>query len=179
MTPVRTAARAMLAAIFVSSGTDAVINPERLVAKAKPLTDRMAPLIERASPHLPTEATTLVQANGAVQVVGALLLFTPLKRPAAVALAASMVPTTLAGHPFWQASDRNERRAQRTQFLKNVGLLGGLLLAALDTGGKPGVRWRAGHLAHHSADAVRRNAAHTASMVRVASRAGKMGRRIG
>ena len=29
--------------------------------------------------------------------------------------------------------------------MKNLGLLGGLLLAAVDTEGRPGLRWRAGH----------------------------------
>jgi putative oxidoreductase len=179
MTPVRTTARAMLAAIFVSGGAKALTDPGRLAARAKPLTDRIAPHIERVSPSLPTDPEPLVRVNGAVQLVAGLLLLTRLRRPAAAALAASMVPTTLAGHPFWQYKDPHERSAQRANFLKNVGLTGGLLLAALDNNGKPGVRWQAGHLAHHSADAVRRNAAHTRSMVRVASKAGKMGRRIG
>jgi len=185
MTPVRTAARAMLAAIFVSSGADALTNPEAKVARAKPVTDKMAPLIQKASPHLPTEASTLVQVNGAVQVVAGLLLFTPLRRPAALTLAATLVPTTIAGHPFWSASDGNERAAQRTQFMKNLGLFGGLLLAAVDTGGRPGLRWRAGHLAEHSAASVRRGAhalareaQHTRAKVDVARTAGRMGRRL-
>ena len=74
MTPVRTAARAMLAAIFVSSGADAVMNPDAKAARAKPVTDKVAPLIRRASPHLPTEAHTLVQVNGVVQVLAGALL---------------------------------------------------------------------------------------------------------
>jgi putative oxidoreductase len=56
-------------------------------------------------------------------------------------LAAGLVPTTLAGHPFWGVP-KEQRAAHRTQFLKNVSLLGGLLLAAVDTEGKPSLGWR-------------------------------------
>jgi len=175
----------MLAAIFVSGGADAVINPDPKVARAKPVTDKIAPLIQRASPRLPTEARTMVQLNGAAQVLGAALLFTPLRKPAALLLAATLVPTTAAGHPFWSIEDRDERARQRIQFMKNVGVLGGLLLAAVDNEGRPGLRWRAGHLAEHSAASVRRGAKavarethHTRDKVEVARRAGRIGRRL-
>jgi uncharacterized membrane protein YphA (DoxX/SURF4 family) len=58
-------------------------------------------------------------------------------------LAGSLVPTTLAGHAFWDEKDPAARKAQRLQFAKNSSVLGGLILAALDTEGKPGVAWRA------------------------------------
>ncbi|MDP8930210.1 MAG: DoxX protein, partial [Actinomycetota bacterium] len=45
---------------------------------------------------------------------------------AASVLAASLVPTTLAGHPFWKLEDK-EAAQQRIQFMKNLGLLGGLM----------------------------------------------------
>jgi uncharacterized membrane protein YphA (DoxX/SURF4 family) len=51
-------------------------------------------------------------------------------RLAALALAASLVPTTYAGHPFWGETDKQVRGQQRTHFVKNLGLLGGLLLTA-------------------------------------------------
>ena len=58
-------------------------------------------------------------------------------------LAASLVPTTYAGHAFWQEHDPAKRAAADQHFLKNLGLLGGLLLASVDTAGKPGLSWRA------------------------------------
>lgn len=67
------------------------------------------------------------------------------RRLGAVVLAGSLIPTTLAGHSFWQESDKTVRAAQKVQFMKNLGLMGGLLLAAVDTEGKPGVAWRATH----------------------------------
>ena len=57
-------------------------------------------------------------------------------------LAASLVPTTLAGHRFWELEDPAQRTQQKLHFFKNVSMLGGLIIAAGDTDGKPGVAWR-------------------------------------
>jgi putative oxidoreductase len=38
------------------------------------------------------------------------------------------VPTTIVGHAFWKEDNEVGRRNQLTQFFKNLGLLGGLLL---------------------------------------------------
>ena len=70
-----------------------------------------------------------------------------------MALAASIVPTTVVGHAFWEY-DGEDRVAQEQHFLKNLGLLGGLILATVDTEGKPGVAWRA----RRAAKDVRRGA---------------------
>ncbi len=53
-------------------------------------------------------------------------------RLAAMALAASIIPTTAAGHRFWEIDDPQRRAQQRTHFLKNAAILGGLLIAAFD-----------------------------------------------
>jgi uncharacterized membrane protein YphA (DoxX/SURF4 family) len=47
---------------------------------------------------------------------------------AATILIGSLVPTTIAGHAFWKEENEAGRKNQRTQFFKNLGLLGGLLL---------------------------------------------------
>ena len=167
----------MLAAIFVTSGAQSVSNPGRLVPKAKPLTDRVAPILARTGLPVPTEARTFVQINGAVQVAGGLLLFTPLRRVGGLALAASLVPTTIAGHPFWQIDDPAERIAHRTHFLKNVGLMGGALLAAVDTGGQPSLRWRASRLAEDASRSVQRSAKTAKAKSRIARRSAALGRK--
>jgi putative oxidoreductase len=158
----------MLGAIFVASGARALVHAEQLAARAKLVTDRVAPLLEKTDPRLPTEPRTLVQLNGAVQVVGGLLLATGhATRPAAAVLAGSLVPTTVAGHPFWLEDDPAQRRNQQLHFLKNLGLIGGLLLAAADTQGRPSLRWRASH----GLRAAKREA-------RVARRAAQVARRL-
>ncbi|GIM75222.1 hypothetical protein Aau02nite_64830 [Amorphoplanes auranticolor] len=152
----RTAARAMLGAIFVVSGVRVVLDPDSKVTAAKRVTDKMAPMIERVDPRLPTDARDLVRAKAASDVVAGLLLASGrLTRPAAVALAAGLVPTTFAGHPFW-SYPQPQRAQHQTDFLKNLGLLGGLLLAAVDTQGKPGIGYRTSHAVDRSQRSVRR-----------------------
>ncbi len=65
------------------------------------------------------------------------------RRLASWALMASVIPTTYAGHRFWDEVDDDARTQQRVHFLKNLGLLGGLILAATDTEGAPSLGWRA------------------------------------
>jgi uncharacterized membrane protein YphA (DoxX/SURF4 family) len=178
MTPVRTAARALLAGIFVTSGAKALTNPDPLVPAAQPITDRIGPALARIDKRVPTDARSLVQLNGAVHFVGGIVLMTGLRRPAAVALAASLVPTTLAGHRFWEHDDEQQRAHHQTQFLKNLALLGGLLLAAVDTGGRPSLRYRTGRLVHDAERAVLRSARDTRQKVRLAARAAEIGRHL-
>src|SRR5699024_7321113 len=74
------------------------------------------------------EPELMVRLNGAAMVAGgAALAANVLPRWAAAGLLASLVPTTLAGHSYWQHDDEAARANQRIQFLKNVGLVGGLL----------------------------------------------------
>jgi putative oxidoreductase len=178
MTPVRTLAHAMLAAIFVKSGADAVMMPERLVPRAAPLADKVGPALSNVHPALSPDTKTFVQVNGAVQAAAGALLLTRWSRPAAVVLAGSLVPTTIAGHAFWAQGTPADRSAQLTHFLKNVGLFGGLLLAAVDTGGRPGLRWRAEHLARDANKAVRRTAQHQKAKANIAMKAAAAGRKF-
>jgi uncharacterized membrane protein YphA (DoxX/SURF4 family) len=151
----------MLGAIFVASGARTLANPEHNLQQAKPVTDLIAPILERANPNLPTDTRTLVRINGIVQVAGGLLLATRWgRRPAAAALAASLVPTTFAGHPFWTHDDPAQRRGQEIHFMKNVGLFGGLLLAAGDTEGRPGLRWRAARMVGDSRRSMQHSMRH-------------------
>jgi uncharacterized membrane protein YphA (DoxX/SURF4 family) len=146
----------MLASMFVMGGADSLINPESKVARA----ERVGPKVA-ASLGLPEDPETLVKINGGVQLAaGALLAAGKLPRVAAVALAASLVPTTLAGHRFWEESDERARATQRIQFFKNLSMLGGLILAAADTDGRPSVSWRAHRAAEHAAERVNEVASH-------------------
>jgi uncharacterized membrane protein YphA (DoxX/SURF4 family) len=68
-----------------------------------------------------------------VQVTaGALLVLGKAPRLSALALAGSLIPTTLAGHSYWKIEDPATRKAQRIQFHKNLAMIGGLLFAVLD-----------------------------------------------
>ncbi len=139
MTLTRRIARPLLAATFVSGGIETLRNPDPRVEKA----EAVAPQVAERLP-LPNETQQLVKINAAVQVAaGVLLSVGRMPRLAAGALAASLVPTTLAGHRFWEEEDATRRAQQQIHFLKNVGLLGGLILAMFDTEGTPSLGWRA------------------------------------
>lgn len=179
MTPVRSLARVMLSGIFVVSGARTLQHPGRLVPAAKPVTDRVIPLLQQVSPRIPTDTETLIRANAATQLVGGLMLATgKLTRPAALLLAGTLIPTTAAGHPFWNSADPAERMQNQVQFLKNLGLFGGLLLAAADTEGKPGLRWRAGHRIGHSRRSVARAVRTARREARIAVRSAATARRL-
>jgi len=168
MRPVRTVARALLAAVFIRGGLEAYNHPDRHVDAMKPMTDRFGSTLD--SVGLPTDARTLVRLGGAVQAVGGLLLATNTAvRPAAAALAGSLAPTALAGQDLWRPEEAGQRTDKRIDFLKNLGLLGGLLLATVDTEGRPGLAWRAGHLAGHAQHSVKRAARTTSKETRRAA----------
>lgn len=144
MSLVRMVARPMLASIFVVQGLNKLRDPDSVASRAKPVVDRLTPLMEKYTPQVPTETRTLVRINGAIDVgAGAMLATGTFPRIASLVLAASLVPETVAGHPFWEGTDREEKANQRVHFLKNVGLAGGLLVAGVDTEGRPGLSWRA------------------------------------
>jgi putative oxidoreductase len=123
-------ASSLLASIFIRGGLDAAMNPEGKVKRAEKVT---APIAQRVS-VLPDDTETLVRLNGVTQVVaGATLSLGILRRLSAVVLVGTLIPTTLAGHRFWEELDEDARNQQITQFAKNLGLLGGLLLIATDS----------------------------------------------
>jgi putative oxidoreductase len=146
MTVIRLIARPMLASMFVVGGIDAIRNADALVERSKPVIDKLVPLAKRTVPQapIPSDPKNLVRLNGAAQIVAGLALATGrVPRLSALVLSASMLPTTIAGHRFWEADDPSAKATQRHMFFKNVSMTGGLLLASVDTAGRPGLAWRA------------------------------------
>ena len=139
MSGLREIGRPMLASIFVVQGLDTFQHPEKVAARAEAV---VRPLSGRI-PAVPAETEQAVRINGAVQAAaGTMLGLGILPRLSALAIAGTLVPTTLAGHRFWEADEPAERAQQRIHFLKNLAMLGGLLIAAADTGGAPSLGWR-------------------------------------
>jgi putative oxidoreductase len=132
----------MLASIFIIQGYGTLRRPERVTELAEPV---VRPVAERF-PILPDQTEQIVRLTGGIQLAaGALLAVGWWPRLSAFALASTLVPTTLAGHRFWETEDKQERVEQRIHFLKNVSMLGGLVIAAADTAGNPSLAWRGRH----------------------------------
>lgn len=170
MQVLRALARPMLASIFIIQGYDTFRRPERVAAKAEPV---VRPLAERM-PVVPAKTEQAVQLNGAIQMAaGALLGLGKFPRLSALAIAGTLVPTTLAGHRFWEEAEEAGKAQQRIHFLKNLTIFGGLLIAAADTAGKPSLAWQA----RHAAQTARREANLVARTARATGQSGaKAGR---
>jgi uncharacterized membrane protein YphA (DoxX/SURF4 family) len=110
----RRTGQALIGTMFVKLGADAARSP--------------GPRVDKAAALGLSNPALAVRGNGAAMVAGgAALTLDKLPRLAALGLIASMIPTTLAGHAFWEL-DGADRKAQEIQFYKNLGLVGGLVL---------------------------------------------------
>ena len=158
---VRRIARPLLASSFIYGGIDTLRHPQSRVPGARPVVEQIAEQADKQLPvRVPRDVEQWVKIDAGIKV-GAGLLFAlgRLPRLSALVMAGSIVPTTLAGHRFWEHDDPKERFGQTSHFLKNAGLLGGLLLATVDTEGKPSVGWRARRAAGSVAEATEKNVA--------------------
>src|SRR5689334_11260998 len=123
----------MMSAMFVTGGIDGLRNP--------------GPRIEAATNAGLDNAVQLVRVNAVVSLLGGLSLATGrLPRLSALALAGTLVPATYVGHAFWTEKDQESKQQQRMHFVKNVSMLGGLLLAVADTGGRESIPHAAGRV---------------------------------
>jgi putative oxidoreductase len=105
----------LLGSMFIFGGWNAFKSPGGRVKR-----------VEDAGIPAPHSATVL---NGAVMAVaGTTLAAGVLPKLSAIALIGSLIPTTYVGHPYWQEEDAATRTLQQNNFLKNVAMLGGLLL---------------------------------------------------
>jgi uncharacterized membrane protein YphA (DoxX/SURF4 family) len=148
MLGVRGLSRTLLAGTFVVGG----INAWRRSGALAPEAEQLAGTIRS---RLGTQITgeQLVKLTAGVQVVGGgLFALGVFPRILALALGVSLVPTTAAGQSFWDADGAPVDRP--TQFVRNAGLLGGLVFAAIDTGGRPSVFWTGRKAAEGIAETV-------------------------
>lgn len=106
--------RVCLSGIFVIAGAEAFKAP--------------GPRTQRVEGAGIPEPETAVKVNGAMMVIAGILLALGIApKAAAGALIGTMIPTTLVGHAFWNEATPQAQAMQRIQFLKNLGLIGGLI----------------------------------------------------
>lgn len=128
----RKIARPLLGTAFIASGVDAVRAPAGPARAAQPLLK-----------SVPAQNQTVIQAAGAVQIgAGLALAVGKAPRISSTILATTLVPTTLFASDFWNETDPGRKAAKQSAFTKNLGLLGGVMIAAADTEGKPSLGWR-------------------------------------
>jgi len=151
---IRRIARPLLSVAFIGQGVDSLLNPKSAAQAAAPAVGGLQSL-----PHpvasIARDPETFAQINAAVQIGGGLLLATgKLPRLASAALAFTVLPANLGAHMFWNEIDPEAKARKRQQFLTDLSLLGGLMIASADTAGKPSLGWRGRRAAERLSDRV-------------------------
>ena len=166
MTISRLLARPMLASMFVVGGVNAAAQRRgQLAPRAEPVTDKLVPLLERAVPDAPIPPTRSPWSGSTA----------PSRSSPALALATgrvpralggrcwppSLVPTTAAGHRFWEESGPGRSRPTSGSTSSRTSRCSAACCSPpVDTEGKPGVAWRARRAAKDARREARHLAAH-------------------
>lgn len=142
MSVVRRIARPLLAAPFIVNGVRTVVRPERVVDG---LPVAMADLDKQvAKTAIPTDAANVLRISGGVAAVaGAAFALNRAPRVSALALVATSALTLGGRRKIWELEGK-ERFEELAAVATDLGLIGGVLLAAVDTDGNPSLKWRAG-----------------------------------
>lgn len=151
----RKVARPLLAAAFVSQGVEALRRPMSAADAARPTVAGLRKLPDPIGSSVPENPDTLAKVTAATQIGGGLLLATGrLPRLASAALAATVLPANLGTHMFWAEPDPISKARKRRDFMVDLSLLGGLIIASADTAGKPSLGWRGRRAARRLSEAV-------------------------
>lgn len=142
---IRKIARPMLASVFVASGADMVANTKEHREGSEELISKLRAVVpNQYRGYIPNDPDTVTRALGGGQAATATLLaLGKAPRLTSAALAAITIPTMLSRYAFWETQDPKEKQERRNGLLTNTALLGGLMITAADTQGKPGLKWRA------------------------------------
>jgi uncharacterized membrane protein YphA (DoxX/SURF4 family) len=151
----RRIARPLLSAAFIGQGVEALRNPAITLEATESTVAALRNLPEPYGDKVPSNPETAARINAAVQIGGGLLLATgKMPRIASAALAFTVIPGSLGGHLFWTESDPERKAQKRRDLLTDLSLLGGLMIAAADTAGKPSLGWRGRRAAGRISEAV-------------------------
>jgi uncharacterized membrane protein YphA (DoxX/SURF4 family) len=152
---IRRIARPLLSVAFIGQGVNSLLNPKTAAAAAAPAVDGLQALPNSVSGNIPSDPETFAQINAGVQIGGGLLLaIGKFPRFASAALAVTVLPANLGAHSFWNESDPQAKAQKRQQFLTDLSLVGGLLIASADTAGKPSLGWRGRRAAERLSERV-------------------------
>lgn len=142
---IRKIARPMLASAFVIDGVQTVLNP----ASHKESADSVLKQVRAAVPRqyrafIPKDPETAAQIVGGVKACAAsLFALGKAPRTAAGLLTATSLASLAGRNAFWDTDDEDEKTRRKAGALTDLALTGGVLLATVDTDGKPDMKWRA------------------------------------
>ena len=152
---VRRVARPLLSAVFISHGVEALRRPAEAAETARPAAEGLQKLPDSPAAKIAQDPESLARVTAGVQIGGGLLLASgKLPRLASAALALTVVPGSLGGHLFWAETDPERKAQKRREFMTDLSLIGGLMIASVDTEGKPSLGWRGRRAARRASEAV-------------------------
>ena len=152
---IRRIARPLLSVAFIGQGVDSLRNPSSAAEAAAPAVGSLQALPDPIGSSIPSDPRTFAQINAAVQIGGGLLLATgKMPRVASAALAFTVLPANLGAHMFWNETDKQLKAQKRREFLSDLSLLGGLMIASADTAGRPSLGWRGRRAAERLSERV-------------------------
>lgn len=147
VTLVRVIARPLIASGFVFSGVDRLKNAGKTAPQLKPVLAGVTKVVPSAA-GITSNEKLVGQVLGATQIGAALLLgIGRFSRVAALLLTVTATVNTLVDYRSADASTPEGKKQRRATLLKNLSLVGAVLLATVDTNGRPGLAWRAEHYA--------------------------------
>jgi uncharacterized membrane protein YphA (DoxX/SURF4 family) len=160
---VRRIARPLFATWFVAEGVEALRSPGPHVARTEEAWRRLKGRLDLPEAPPSSQLTTLAKVHGAAMAgAGIMLAIGKAPRTAAVVLAALTLPLAVVNEPF--TAEGTSADVTRDRFLRNLTMIGGALLAAVDLEGRPGLAWRASHARVHRAASREAKAAITAAI---------------
>lgn len=145
MSIVRVIARPMLASSFILSGINRLLHTQETA-------DQLSPVLSPLASALPVNVSekNLAMAVAGTQIGAGVLLATgKFARAAAVVLSVTAALTTAVEYRAASTETKEGKSHRRAQLAKNIGLMGGALLASVDTAGRPGLAWRAERIIDH------------------------------
>ena len=158
--PIRRIARAALASYFLNEAAKAFKNTQSQAEEAAPFVEFVS---RESGKKVPNDPELVVKAQGALMGgAGAALALGKLPRLSAALLTPTVGANAYMHDAFWAEKDPAARARKQSNFFRTVAIVGGVLLAAADTAGKPGLAWRASHGVKTS----RREAARAAKTAR-------------
>ncbi|WP_194948280.1 DoxX family protein [Actinomyces trachealis] len=147
----RLVARPLLAAPFIFDGINAVTHPVPHVEKFQVVANGLEK--HGLPPVMDSDATLMARVSGAVSVLAGLGLATGVApRTSAALLAALNVPLTLVNHPVWLGASAQVRSQRLSGLTRGAAVGAGLVMAALDRGGKPSLSWWLANQREHRAE---------------------------
>lgn len=147
MSVVRLLARPLLATGFIAAGVDRLRDADQTAEQLRPTLNRVGSLVPAAA-SLTANPQLVAKVLGVTQMgAGALLALGKLPRLSGLLLTGTAVLNAVVEYKNAETDTADERKARRAGLLKNLSLIGAVLLVAVDTDGRPGLAWRAGHLA--------------------------------